>query len=378
MNIPVFKPYLTEAEMAAAVESLKLGWLGPGSYVKEFEAALASFLGIEDWRVVAVNTGASAVHMALELCGVYHGDDVITPSFNNISDFQMIRNLQANPVFCDILDDTLTIDPSAIEGLITDRTKAIICLDYGAALCDYDAVKKIADKHDIPVIHDAAHGFGSSVKGRKIGSFSDIATFSFDPVKNITCIDGGAVIVKTEEQAERVRHMRLLGQQQSQSNLYQNKRSWTYDVAGPGYRYHLANLHGAIGVEQMKKIDIIYQERNRAFASYAAKLKNLPGLVQPVKNGPDIMPFMYIVRVLNGRRQAFIDYLSANGVDTGIHWQPGHGFTAFKDCRRGALDVTDKIGQEIVTLPLYPELTEEEIVRICGVVHDFCTQSMAA
>lgn len=378
MKIPVFKPYLDDAEMDAAVASLKLGWLGPGSYVKEFEESVAAFLSVDASRVVAVNTGASAVHMALELCNVTHGDEVITPSFNNISDFQMIRNLQASPVFCDVFEDTLTINPDSIEGLISPKTKAIICLDYGSALCDYAAVKAIGDRHGIPVIHDAAHAFGSSQGGRKIGSFSDLATFSFDPVKNITCIDGGVVVVQTPEQAQRVQHMRLLGQQQSQSNLNQNKRAWTYDVAGPGHRYHLANLHGAIGLEQMRKIKSIYDNRVRVFDSYAAKLKNMPGLVQPVKNGDSIMPFIYVVRVLNGKRQEFRDYLAAEGVDTGIHWQPGHGFTAFKNYRRGDLRVTDMIGDQIVTLPMYPGLTEEEINYICNVIGNYCKQSKAA
>lgn len=378
MNIPVFKPYFSKEEEEASVAAIKLGWLGPGSYVREFEARLAAFLGVAEELVVAVNTGTSAVHLALELCGVGHGDEVITPSFNNIADFQMIRALGAKPVFCDILDDTLTIDPAATESLISDKTKAIICLDYGCALCDYQAVKEIGDRHGIPVIHDAAHAFGSSAGGHKVGAQSEICTFSFDPVKNITCIDGGAVVVKTTAQAQKVRYMRLLGQQQDQKNLYQNKRAWTYDVGGAGYRYHLANLHGAIGIEQMKKIDDIYRERQRVFHSYDRALRDINGLKLPVMNGEEIMPFIYIVRVLQGRRQEFIQYMADHGVDTGIHWQPGHGFSVFADCRRGPLPVTEAIGQQIVTLPTYPGLSDQEIAHIVDVVRGFFADKMAA
>lgn len=377
-NIPVFMPYLTDAEMQAATEALELRWLGPGKYVKDFETELARFIGVETWQVVAVNTGASAVHMALELCDVGHSDEVITPSMNNISDFQMIRALGAEPVFCDILDDTLTIDPSKIEGLISDKTKAIICLDYGCALCDYDAVRAIGDKHDIPVIYDAAHSFGSTHQGKKLGSYGDFVTFSFDPVKNITCIDGGAIIVKSEEHAERVRHMRLLGQQQDQRILDQNKRSWRYDVDGPGYRYHLANLHAAIGLQQMQKIDEIYTQRKRVFDRYDSALKDVFGIIKPVKNGDGIMPFLYVVRVSEGTREEFQTYLEQNGVDTGIHWLPGHGFSAFDGCRAGDLSVTKNAAEQIVSLPMHPELSDKDIDHIVQTIKNYCTQKAAA
>ncbi|PCJ01723.1 MAG: aminotransferase DegT [Alphaproteobacteria bacterium] len=376
-NIPVFMPYFTDAEMKISADALELRWLGPGKYVKDFELALASFLEVEPWQVVAVNTGASAVHMALELCDVSAGDEVITPSFNNIADFQMIRAMRAEPVFCDVLEDTLTIDPSKIEALITVKTKAIICLDYGCTLCDFDAVKAIGDKHNIPVIYDAAHSFGSSHSGQKIGSYGDFVTFSFDPVKNITCIDGGAVIVKSKEHAQRIQHMRLLGQQQNQDLLDQNKRGWRYDVDGPGYRYHLANLHGAIGIAQMEKIDDIFKQRKRVFGLYDAALGNVDGMVRPVKNGEDLMPFLYVVRILKGRRQEFQDYLAQHGVDTGIHWQPGHRFSGFKECRAGDLSVTDKIVREIVSLPLYPELSDKNIHYIINVIQRFFKQKVA-
>ncbi len=377
-NIPVFLPYFTDEEMDIAREALELRWLGPGSYVKEFEQKLADFIGIAPWQVVAVNTGTSAVHLGLELCSVGAGDEVITPSFNNISDIQMIRALGAQPVFCDVKEDTLTIDPDKFEDLITEKTKAIICIDYGCALSDFDAVKKIADRHSVPVLYDAAHSFGSSYDGKKIGSFGDVVTFSFDPVKNITCIDGGAVIVRDEDQGQRLRHMRLLGQEQNQAVLDQNQRGWRYDVTGPGYRYHLANLHGAIGIQQMNKIDDIYANRQRMFDTYDRALEGIDGIVKPVKNAADIMPFIYVIRVLGGQREAFMAYLAENGVDTGIHWQPNHGFTLFKDCRRGDLSVTDMIGDQIVTLPSYPELQDDQVEFIAQVIKNFFKQKAAA
>lgn len=372
MNIPVFKPYFDFQEIEAATEALKLGWLGSGSYVKSFEEKIASLLKISVEQVVAVNTGTSAVHLGLKLCGVGIGDEVITPSFNNIADFQAIRALNANPVFCDIKEENFTLDSNKIESLISEKTKAIICLDYGADLCDYEQIKILADRYSIPVLYDAAHSFGSRRSdGNMIGSEASFCAFSFDPVKNITCIDGGAIVVKDESLAEKVRYMRLLGQKQNQDKLYSNSRSWTYDVDDIGYRYHLANLHAAIGLKQLDKINNIKDGRQKIFNYYYEELKNIEHLKVPEKITNGIVPFIFVVRILNNKRAEFIDYLSKYGVDTGIHWQPGHKFSYFNGCRCGDLSVTNMISNEIVTIPMYPDLTELDMKKIVKTIKSF-------
>lgn len=372
MQIPVFKPYLDHQERQAVVEALELGWLGPGSYVKQFEEAIADLLKIHSEQVVAVNTGTSAVHLGLKLCGVGTDDEVITPSFNNIADFQVIKALQAQPVFCDIREDNLTIDVTKIAPLISKKTKAIICLDYGSAFCDYDKIKAIGDSHAIPVLYDAAHTFGSSrLDEQMVGKGVDFCAFSFDPVKNITCIDGGAIILKDVELANKARFMRLLGQKQNQDTLYSNNRSWTYDVDDIGYRYHLANLHGAVGLKQIQKIDEIKIKRQKIFRSYYEELKNIKGLVLP-SNVPDgIVPFIFVVRILEQKRTEFRKYLKENGVDTGIHWQPGHKFSYFSSCKAGDLTITEKISDEIVTIPMYPDLHENQLKSIIHTIQKF-------
>jgi dTDP-4-amino-4,6-dideoxygalactose transaminase len=370
-SIPVFKPYLGEEEIQAAVESLELGWLGPGSFVKTFEEKIASMLNIDPRTVVAVNTGTSAVHLGLKACGVGLGDEVITPSFNNIADFQSIRALQAEPVFCDIKLGDLTIDVNKIEPLISDKTRAIICLDYGAALCDFYGVKKLADKHGIPVLYDAAHSFGSKRDLEMVGSEADYCAFSFDPVKNITCIDGGSIIVKDLEKAQKLRYMRLLGQKQNQDKLYANSRSWTYDVDDIGYRYHLANLHGAIGLQQLKKIKQIKEKRQNIYRFYTEALSEIEGIVIPPILSEGVLPFIFVIRVLNNKREEFINFMSNAGVDTGIHWQPGHHFSYFESCPKGDLSVTDMIADQIVTIPFYPDLTLEQAKTVADAIKEF-------
>ena len=265
-QIPVFKPLIEKEEIAAAVESLELGWLGMGSYVKGFEDHVAEVCGLDDAsdrHVVAVSTGHAAIHLSLLMIGVGPGDEVITPSFNNAADFQAIKACGASPVFVDIKEDTLCIDTSKVEELITDKTKCIIAMDYDIFVCDHDILAEIAKRHNIPVLHDAAHSFGAKYKGNPIGNQHDYTMFSFDPVKTITCIDGGAIVVKGEQKVQQLQAMRLIGMTQPESQMYTNARAWTYDIEGLGFRYHMANLHAAIGISQIKKNKQIRNSRPR-------------------------------------------------------------------------------------------------------------------
>jgi dTDP-4-amino-4,6-dideoxygalactose transaminase len=369
--IPVFQPFLDEAEIAAAREALQLGWLGMGAYVGEFEKQLRSFCGADDRHVVAVSTGHAALHLALMLIGAGPGDEVITPSFNNAADFQAIIATGAAPVFCDIDAETLCLDVGCAESLVTPRTRAVIAMDYDCILCDHDRISEFATRHGLRVIHDAAHAFGSQHRGRMVGSFSDMTMFSFDPVKTITCIDGGALIVRTEEEATRLHEMRLLGMTQSANVMYTNARAWTYDIKGPGFRYHLANLHAAIGLAQLRKIDFIAESRRKACQYYNEQLAEIAEIDLPKTKFTDVTPFLYYVRVPPDRRDEFRRHLLEQGIDTGIHWQPGHWFTLFKDCRRGDLSVTERVGHEIVSLPLHSGMARQIQDRVIEAVKSF-------
>ena len=370
-KIPVFKPLIEDEEISASTKSLQEGWLGMGKYVGEFEDALSVSLGATDRHVVAVSTGHAALHLSLLLIGVGPGDEVITPSFNNIADFQAILAVGAEPVFCDIDEDTLCIDLDKAEKLISPRTKAIIVMDYDCILCDHDRVKELAEKYKLRVIHDAAHAIGSKYKGKLVGSFSDICMFSFDPVKTVTCIDGGAIVVKTAEEKEILQEMRLIGMSQPAAVMYQNKRAWTYDVSRLGFRYHMANLHAAIGIQQLKKLPAIQQSRVRTCEFYNKELGSISGVRVPKSDFKDISPFLYYIRVASDCRDELRNYLSDQGIDTGIHWQPGHWFTLLKNCRAGNLDVTNAVGDQILSLPLHSMMSDDARERVVKGVSSF-------
>jgi dTDP-4-amino-4,6-dideoxygalactose transaminase len=352
-QIPVFRPLIEQEELDASTEALKLGWLGMGSYVGQFEEAVKSFLGATDRYVVAVSTGHAALHLGMLAIGLGPGDEVITPSFNNAADFQAILATGAEPVFCDIDEDSLCIDLEKAEQLVTDRTKAIIAMDYDCVLCDHARVAEFARKHNVRVIHDAAHAFGSKYEGKMVGSFSDICMFSFDPVKTITCIDGGILVVRTQEEQRKLHEMRLIGMTQPTTIMYQNQRAWTYDMQTIGFRYHMANLHAAMGLTQLGKMDKISESRRSACRYYNENLSGIPEVTVPKTDFRDITPFLYYIRVPASKRDALRAFLKERGVDTGIHWQPGHWFTLLKDYRKGDLSVTDRVGNEILSLPLH-------------------------
>lgn len=369
--IPVFKPLIEEEEINASVQSLENGWLGMGSFVNEFEQKIQDIIGTKDRFVAALSTGTAGLHIALIVAGVKPGDEVIVSSFNCSADFQAISWVGAEIVFCDCDDTSLAIDLKKAEELVTDKTAAIIVMDYDCILCDHDKIQSFAQKHNLRVIHDAAHSFGSFYKGKPVGSFSDICVFSHDPVKTITCLDGGTIVVRTEEELKRVHELRLLGMQQPASVMYQNKRAWTFDVERVGYRYHMLNMHAAIGLSQLKKLDIITKTRQQACIKYNELLAQEPTVRTPATDFEDVNPFLYYIRVDSNKRDELREYLRNNGIDTGIHWQPGHWFSLWKNCKAGDLTVTESVGNEILSLPLHSKMDPVTVEEVCQKIISF-------
>ncbi len=360
-----------EAEELEAVEdAVRNGWLGMGSAVGDFERAVEKVLG-GSRIAVAVNTGYSALHLGLITAGAGPGDEVIVPSFTHLADVQAIRAVGAQPVFCDILDGTLCIDPARAADLVGPRTRAILSMDYGCHLVDHAAIAAIAEAHGLRVVHDAAHSFGAFLGDDAIGSFSDICMFSFDPVKALSCIDAGVVVVKTEAEAARLRALRVLGASNPAELAYRHQRTWEFDVVEDGFRYHLSNVHAAVGLAQLPKLDRIRAGRQASCRRYSARLAGIDGLRLPDADVTDLNPFLFYVRVLGGRRQAFREHLADRGIDTGIHWLPAHRTTLYGVCRRDDLTVTEVAAEEIVSLPLHSGMADETVDRVCDAAASF-------
>jgi dTDP-4-amino-4,6-dideoxygalactose transaminase len=277
----------------------------------------------------------------------------------------------AEPVLCDVRDDNLGIDVEKAATLISKRTKAIDPLHFAGIPCDMDGVYRLADEHGLRVLEDATHAFGTRYKGRKLGSFGDVTWFSFDPVKIVTSIDGGCVVTGNEEELHRIQRMRLLGVDKDTTERYKNRRAWDYDVVSEGYRYHLTNIMASIGVSQLKRVDEFIASRQRVCQAYSDAFRSIPSVRVPATDFSDVSPFIYSLRVLDGRREGLIAHMQARGIDVGIHFLPVHKHSAFRGCRSGDLSVTEKVAGEVLTLPLHSNMKPDFVARVIEGVRSF-------
>ena len=370
-QIPVFKPAVGQETIEHLSNAIKIGWLGMGNLTKEFEEKISKFLGLDGRYVVATNTGTSALHIALLAAGIGKGDEVITTSFNYVADHQAIRMTGADVVMCDIREDDLGIDVKKAEEMITKKTKCLIPLHFAGIPCDQEGVNRLAKKHNLRVIEDAMHAFGTKINGKKIGSYGDITCFSFDPVKIITSIDGGCVVVNSLSELEKLQRFRLLGVDKDTTERYKNNRSWDYDVVSEGFRYHLTNICASVGISQIEKIEEFIKSRQKICKRYNDAFGDISGLKVPNTDFENVSPFIYSIRVLDNKRGEIIKHLQELKIDVGIHFVPVHKHSFFRNSCKGSMDITEKVVNEVLTIPLHSNMKEEFIERVTDGVLSF-------
>ncbi len=356
-----------EEELLAVKEAFEYGYFGMAYKVTEFEQALKDYLGTE-YGVLATNTGTSALHLALSSLGIGPGDEVIVPAFTFVASVQAIAMCGATPVLCEVREDNLLIDVKDVESKITDKTKAVITVDYSGNPCDYDALFSLKDKYGIRIIEDAAHSIGSLYKGKKIGSFGDVICFSFDSIKVMSCGEGGAIVSNDKELLQIAEQKRLLGMDKKTHALDWKQRSWVYDVNYVGFRYHMSNINAAIGCEQLKKLDRFIARRREICHQYVEELSGLDGISIIKIDYDTIAPFMFPCLILNGRRDMLREYLVNKDIETAISYIPSNKFTLFK---KGNMPTTDKIYSEILCLPLHYEITDDDVREVCAYIREF-------
>ena len=220
------------------------------------------------------------------------------------------------------------------------------------------------------VVEDATHAFGSRADGRMIGSFGDVTCFSFDPVKVITAIDGGAVVVGDPATLERLRHWRFLGIDRETLERYKNRRAWEYDVVSQGFRYHMTNINAAVGLSQLGRAPEFIAARRRSCRLYNARLAGVDGVRCPATDFEDVAPFIYTIRVPAARREGLIEHLRRRGIATGIHFLPAQEFSFLRGCRRGDLAVTERVTREILTLPLHTLMADALVERVAAAIRE--------
>jgi dTDP-4-amino-4,6-dideoxygalactose transaminase len=366
--IRLSKSCLGEAEKQAVMRVLDHEFLGMGPEVQQFEQALSTFFGRS---AVCVVNGTAAVQLAVQACGIGAGDDVLVPSLTYVASFQAISATGARPVSCDIDPDTFVIDWRDAEKRLSPRTKGVMPVHYTGGVGDLDGIYAFAKKHGLRVIEDAAHAFGSLYNGQRIGAFGDVACFSFDGIKNITSGEGGCIVTHDTEVLQRIQDARLLGVEKDTDKRYAGQRSWDFDVTAQGWRYHMSNIMAAIGIEQLKRFSEMATTRQELARYYDEQLLG-HSVILPVKRDYDtVVPHIYVVRIVGLKdRKALQAKLLENGIQAGVHYQPNHWLTFYRDEQALPLSVTDAVFSELLTLPLHPDLDVTDVSFVCELLKD--------
>lgn len=355
-----------EAEAVARV-ILEDGYLGMGREVQRFEAEIAAYLGVPVEAVICVSSGTAGLHLAVEAV-TRPGDEVLVQSLTYVASFQAISAARAVPVACEVDPATLTIDLEDAARRVTEHTRAVMPVHYASNPGDLEAVYRFAERLGLRVIEDAAHAFGCTRQGRRIGSFGDMACFSFDGIKNITSGEGGAVVTHDAIVAERIRDARLLGVERDTTQRYAGGRSWEFDVKHQGYRYHMSNLFAAIGRVQLCRLEAEFAPARVALGRrYRLRLQGMAGIRLLDSDLGAVVPHIQPILVEGRRRDHVREHLEGQGVATGIHYKPNHLLSLYGggDIR---LPLTESIYDALLTLPLHPELSFADVDRICDLI----------
>ena len=361
-EIRLSKSCIGTAEKAAVNKVLDRGFFGMGQEVKEFEDALTHFFGRP---AVCVVNGTAALHLALQCAGVKDGDEVLVQSLSYVASFQAIAATGAKPISCDVLAATVGIDLTDAASKLTSRTKAIMPVHYAGGVGNLDAIYDFAKTHGLRVVEDAAHAFGTTYKGKKVGAIGDIACFSFDGIKNITSGEGGCVVTDDPAVLSLIRDARLLGVESDTEKRFSGQRSWNPDVSIQGWRYHMSDLMAAIGKEQLSNFSFHKSRRQELAKSYITHLETISSVTIFTHNYDEVVPHIFVIILDEGiDRDRLMKRLSDKGVPVGIHYKPNHLLSYFSTGCDETLPVTDTLYPRLLTLPLHPDLSATDIAFI--------------
>jgi dTDP-4-amino-4,6-dideoxygalactose transaminase len=379
-QVPLSDIDLGDAEIAAVEKVLRSRWLSMGPVTQQFEGAFAAMCGAK--HAFAISNGTTALHLAYAALDLGPGDEVIVPALTFVATANAIRYTGATPVFADATSlDDLTISPADVAAKITPRTRAIAVMHYGGYLCDMDAIRTLAQQHELAIVEDACHAPGATWNGRGAGTLGDVGCFSFFANKNIAIGEGGMVVTDSDLLAERIRLLRSHGMTTLTWDRHRGHAA-SYDVVATGFNYRLDEIHSALGLAQLGKL----LENNRRRAALAAHLRaeltSLTGLTVPFGiPTAGSLPAYHIFPIILAPaidRTAFMAHLRSQGIQSSVHYPPIHQFSAFQKEQVGThLPITEEAGRREVTLPLFPTMTDGQVATVVAAVRSGLAEARA-
>src|SRR3989344_6592237 len=372
-NIPYGHQWVDNNDIKEVVKVLKSDWLTQGPNIEEFEKAVAKYCNAK--YAVAVSSGTSALYLAYVAANIKPGDEVITTPLTFAATANMIFFCGAKPVFADIKEDTLNIDPKEVEKKITKKTKALVTVDFAGNPCDYEQILKIAKKHKILLIEDACHALGAEYKGKKVGSFADMTVLSFHPVKHITTGEGGMILTNNKFFYEKLKILRSHGILKKPE-----KGGWYYEIENPSFNFRITNIQCALWLSQLKKLDKFIKRRRDIVKIYNNNLKTTENLLLPKENFQGYSAWhIYAVQLIGKDRRKFFEQLQKSGIGVQVHYMPLNMHPFYQKEFGYKLDdfpVAEKYYKGAVTLPLFPKMTNSEVKRVINTTKRIIKQEL--
>ncbi len=379
--IPFHRPTLGAAEEQALIEVLRSGWLTRGQKTAEFEQLFADYVGAR--HAVAVNSCTAALHLALLCAGVGPGDEVVTTPFTFAATANAIEHTGARVAFADIAPDSLNLDPAQARGCINRRTRALLPVHFGGRPCDMDAISGLARENGLAVIEDAAHALGASFGQHQVGSLSDFTAFSFYATKNITTGEGGMLTTEDDALAARARVLSLHGMSADSWQRYGRRGHAYYEVQEPGFKYNMFDLQAALGVEQLKRCGAMQARRAELAALYGRELAGCPFVELPSpQDGSENAYHLYVVRLRLDRlrldRDAVAGAMENCNIGVSVHFHALHRHPYFRErysLSPSDFPVADEMSDRVLSLPLYPSLTDSQARQVAEVLVSILEQN---
>lgn len=363
--LPYGKQSIDEEDIQAVINVLKSDFITTGPIISQFEEQVAAYVGTK--YAVAFSSGTAALHGACFAAEISDGDEVITTPMTFAASANSVLYQGGVPVFADIKSDTYNIDPRSVRDKITSKTKAIIPVHFTGQPVELDEIVKIAQEFNLIIIEDAAHALGAMYKNKKIGSISDMTMFSFHPVKHITTGEGGIITTNDEEYYQKLLQFRTHGITRDPNKLIENQGPWYYEMQFLGFNYRMTDIQAALGLSQLQKLDSFISKRKQYVAIYQEELKELPEIILPKQlNDVDSSWHLYIIRLnlilLKADRKEIFQALQKENIGVNVHYIPVHTQPFYKQLgyKSGICPESERLYEEIITLPLFSGMTEED------------------